>query len=103
MLSIQSRKRLQYDLEKSKIEWIALGMAQRQNAAICICSMSMYIVLSCAYFCVFEHWGVGDALIFVIYTFTTVGYGHHNIPNSPGSQVFLICFALLGLAAKISS
>ena len=97
-VSVRSRKRLQYDLEKSKIEWIALGIAQRQNAAICISSMSIYIVLSCVYFCVYLDWDVGEALFFVIYTFTTVGYGNHDIPSTPESQVFLTFFALLGVS-----
>jgi Ion channel len=57
----------------------------------------LYLALGVlAYSVVFQHWPIVDSLYFSVVLFTTVGYGDLH-PDSPGSMIFTMCFAMYGI------
>ena len=60
---------------------------------------ALYLTLGCLYYSVWEEsqWPLEESLIFLIYTVTTVGYGNHDIPESPRCRVFTMFFILFGI------
>ncbi len=61
--------------------------------------MISFLLLGTAFFIRQADWSIADALLFSIYTITTVGYGNHEIPTGPAFQAYTIFYLLIGIAA----
>ena len=70
--------------------------AQTRNAVI---FMVGYLALGTAFFIRQTEWTIPSSLLFSIYTITSVGYGNHHIPKTPGFQLYVIFYILIGIAA----
>jgi len=85
-------------LEEREIGWAARYSSVRQSACLSLTFMAIYLVLGTWYFFRHTDWALNDTLLFTIYTITTVGYGNHEIPDTPGVQLFIIFFVFIGIA-----
>ena len=86
-------------IEDREIGWTARYSSVRQAAAVSLAFLLVYLVLGAWY--LLRHttgWSVGDALLFTVYTVTTVGYGAHDLPDEAGVQTFVIFFVFVGIA-----
>jgi hypothetical protein len=86
-------------LEEREIGYNARYASVRQSALISVFFMISFLLLGTAFFIRQADWSIPDALLFSIYTITTVGYGYHNIPTGPGFQAYTIFYLLIGIAA----
>ena len=89
--------RHQRTLDLTKITMLAHQDSQRTGAAACFAALMLYICTGVAYFRLGYHWKVKDALLFTVYTFTTIGYGNHDIPQDTTTYAFLSMFAFVGV------
>jgi len=73
----------------------------RQSAFISILFFAVYLIFGTLFYTkqAGTNWDTSNALLFSIYTITTVGYGNHFIPTTAGFQIFTIFYILVGIAA----
>jgi hypothetical protein len=86
-------------LEEREIGYNARYASVRQSALISVFFMISFLLLGTAFFIRQADWSIADALLFSIYTITTVGYGNHEIPTGPGFQAYTVFYLLIGIAA----
>lgn len=86
-------------LEEREIGYNARYASVRQSALISVFFMISFLLLGTAFFIRQADWSIADALLFSIYTITTVGYGNHEIPTGPGFQAYTVFYILIGIAA----
>ena len=86
-------------LEEREIGYNARYGSVRQSALVSVCFMMAYLSLGTAFFMRQADWSVPNSLLFSIYTITTVGYGNHIIPSTPGFQAYTIFYILIGIAS----
>mmetsp|Transcript_7643 Transcript_7643/g.18407 ORF Transcript_7643/g.18407 Transcript_7643/m.18407 type:complete len:665 (+) Transcript_7643:200-2194(+) len=86
-------------LEEREIGYNARYASVRQSALISVFFMISFLLLGTAFFIRQADWTIADALLFSIYTITTVGYGNHEIPTGPAFQAYTIFYLLIGIAA----
>jgi hypothetical protein len=86
-------------LEEREIGYNARYSSVRQSAFLSVFFMVAYLCLGTAFFARQTAWSLPDALLFSIYTITTVGYGRGDLPTTPGFQSYTIFYILVGIAA----
>ena len=86
-------------LEEREIGYNARYASVRQSAFLSVIFMVGYLALGTAFFIRQTEWTIPSSLLFSIYTITTVGYGNHHIPKTPGFQLYVIFYILIGIAA----
>lgn len=87
-------------LEEREIGYNARYGSVRQSAFLSVFFMFTFLCLGTLFFMRQTAWTVPDALLFSIYTITTVGYGNvSGAPTTPGFQAYTIFYILVGVAA----
>jgi Ion channel len=86
-------------LEEREVGYTARYNSVRQSAFFSVLFMVAYLLLGTAFFMRQADWTIADSLLFSIYTITTVGYGSPRIPRTPGFQLYIIFYVLIGIAA----
>jgi hypothetical protein len=86
-------------LEEREVGYTARYNSVRQSAFFSVLFMLAYLLLGTAFFMRQADWTVADSLLFSIYTVTTVGYGSPRIPRTPGFQLYIIFYILIGIGA----
>lgn len=86
-------------LEEREIGYNARYGSVRQSAFLSVFFMVAYLSLGTAFFMQQADWTLPNSLLFSIYTITTVGYGNHLIPSTPGFQAYTIFYILMGIAS----
>lgn len=77
----------------ARMEWA------RKSAAASVLFVTVYMTVGVVFFRSQTDWGLPDTILFAIYSATSAGYGHLDIPTSPGFQIFCIVFIMVGIAA----
>lgn len=94
---------IEYDrsLESLQILLSSKYASFRQSALYSLLFFGLYLCLGTAFYThhAGTQWTIQDSLLFSIYTITTVGYGNHHVPETPGFQIFTIVYILVGIAA----
>jgi hypothetical protein len=85
-------------LEEREIGYMARYTSVRQSACFSVAFMLIFLSVGTTFFVRYSDWSVHDSLLFSIYTITTVGYGNHAIPNTPGFQLYTILYIFVGIA-----
>lgn len=86
-------------LEERDVAYSARSQSVRQSACFAVSFMGIFLAVSVTFFLrQTASWDVADALLFSIYTITTVGYGNLHHPETPAFQLYTIFFILIGIA-----
>lgn len=87
-------------LEDRQVAWSARYQSVRQSTLLSILLMCLLILTGTLFFLrqADNYWTVPEALLFSIYTITTVGYGHLDMPDTVAFQMYTVCFIFLGIA-----
>jgi hypothetical protein len=96
---------MEYDraIEERQIAWTSRYQSVRQSTVISIIFMILFIGIGTTFF-VHQasidntYWSVSEGLLFSIYTITTVGYGHLDMPNTVLFQWYIIIYIFVGIA-----
>eukprot|EP00934_Nitzschia_sp_Nitz4_P001241 Nitzschia sp. Nitz4//scaffold15_size197535//101758//103941//NITZ4_001584-RA/size197535-augustus-gene-0.226-mRNA-1//-1//CDS//3329537733//1241//frame0 len=86
-------------LEEREIGYNARYTSVRQSALLSVIFIILFLGLGTVFFMRQTPWDASESLLFCIFTITTVGYGHEEIPTSPGFQAYSIFYILVGIAA----
>ena len=93
---------LEYEraLEDRQVAWSARYQSVRQSTLFSVVFMVLLILTGTAFFLrqADSYWSVSEGLLFTIYTITTVGYGHLDMPGTPAFQIYTCFFIFLGIA-----
>jgi Ion channel len=93
---------LEYEraLEDRQVAWTARYQSVRQSTLFSVLFMVLLIVTGTTFFLhqADAYWSISEGLLFTIYTATTVGYGHLDMPDTPIFQIYTSCFIFLGIA-----
>ncbi len=88
-------------LLEQEIEYKARLQSVRNVTFMTVILFGLYLVFGSLYYSRWSdgaRWPIEESLIFLVYTATTVGYGNHSIPSSPGDRVATISFIMFGIA-----
>mmetsp|Transcript_31010 Transcript_31010/g.37780 ORF Transcript_31010/g.37780 Transcript_31010/m.37780 type:complete len:899 (+) Transcript_31010:74-2770(+) len=85
-------------IEEAEISWQSRYTSVRETAVLSAVFMFLYLLSGCAFYSSTME-STSDALFFIMYTITTVGYGVNDIPNSAEYQAFTIFYIMVGIAA----
>lgn len=91
----------EYDraLEDQEISWRARYGATRLSFAGSLLLMFLYLWLGCIFYRSEANWTIPEALLFTIYTVTTVGYGGPmDLPNTASFHAFTSVYVLAGIS-----
>lgn len=98
-LTKQIDQEYEWALEERDVAFQARYQSVRQSAACMILFMLLFLTASALFFVQqTEDWEIADALLYSVYTMTTVGYGHLHSPDTPAFQLYTIFFILTGIA-----
>ena len=82
-----------------EISWKARYTATRISFLLSCLSMILYLWMGCLFYRSEAGWNVPDALLFTVYTVTTVGYGGPRpLPNTAAFHAFTSVYVLLGIS-----
>ncbi|KAL7522440.1 hypothetical protein ACHAWX_007112 [Stephanocyclus meneghinianus] len=82
-----------------EISWKARYTATRISFALSCACMLLYLWLGCMFYSSEAGWSVPDALLFTVYTVTTVGYGGPSpLPNTAAFHAFTSMYVLVGIS-----
>lgn len=70
-----------------------------RSAMISIAFIFVYLTLGIVFFSSQTDWGLPDTILFAVYSATSAGYGHVEIPTTVGFQLFIIVYILVGIAS----
>jgi len=88
-------------IEDRQVAWTARYQSVRQSTLISVIFMVVLIIFATMFFlrqADSYYWSVPEGLLFTIYTMTTVGYGHLDMPSSASFQLYTIFFIFIGIA-----
>jgi len=86
-------------LEDQEISWRARYGATRLSFAGSVILMFLYLWLGCIFYRSEANWTIPEALLFTIYTVTTVGYGGPmELPNTASFHAFTSVYVLAGIS-----
>ena len=86
-------------LEDHEISWKARYGATRMSFVLSLLLMLLYLWLGCMFYRSEAGWSIRDALLFTVYTVTTVGYGGPQvIPNTAAFHAFTSVYVLAGIS-----
>lgn len=85
-------------VNESEIDIQARIIWARHSALISIVFMILYLVVGIAFFRTQTDWDLPNATLFAVYTATSAGYGHLDIPKTPLFQIFDIFYIIIGIA-----
>jgi hypothetical protein len=86
-------------IEHQEISWKAKYAATRISFLISCGCMLLYLWLGCMFYRSEAGWSVPDALLFTVYSVTTVGYGGPQpLPNSAAFHAFTSIYVLVGIS-----
>ena len=68
----------------------------KRSAMFSVGALICYLVAGCTFFLSQTDWRLLDAMLFTVYTATSAGYGHLEIPATPLFHSFTMCFILFG-------
>ncbi len=86
-------------LEDHEISWKARYGATRMSFVLSLLLMLLYLWLGCMFYRSEAGWSIRDALLFTVYTVTTVGYGGPQIlPNTAAFHAFTSIYVLAGIS-----
>lgn len=86
-------------LEDHEISWKARYGATRLSFVLSLLLMLLYLWLGCMFYRSEAGWSIRDALLFTVYTVTTVGYGGPQIiPNTAAFHAFTSLYVLVGIS-----
>jgi Ion channel len=87
-------------LEDRQVAWTARYQSVRQSTVVSIVFMVLLIVSGTTFFLhqADSYWSVSEGLLFSIYTITTVGYGHLDMPATEVFQLYVIFYIFAGIA-----
>ncbi|KAL7466837.1 hypothetical protein ACHAXS_007111 [Conticribra weissflogii] len=86
-------------LEDQEIAWKARYAATRWSFILSSLCMITYLWLGCMFYRSEAGWSVPDALLFTVYTCTTVGYGGPQpLPNTAAFHAFTSVYVLVGIS-----
>jgi hypothetical protein len=101
-LEIYQRLNQEYDaaLEERDVAFTARYQSVRQSACFAVTFMLLFMTGSVLFFLdqAEGSWDLADALLFSVYSITTVGYGHLHNPRTDSFQIYTIFFILMGIA-----
>jgi hypothetical protein len=99
-IEICHRLDLEYEraLEEREIGYNARYQSVRQSACFSITFMLCYLFIGVIFYTQYSGWNVTNALFFLVYTITTVGYGSKSFPTDRNFQLFTICYIFSGIA-----
>jgi Ion channel len=96
---------LEYEraIEERQVAWTARYQSVRQSTVLSILFMIVFICIGTVFFIHQAsqdntYWSVSEGLLFSIYTITTVGYGHLDMPNTNVFQWYIIIYIFVGIA-----
>jgi hypothetical protein len=86
-------------IEHQEISWRARYTATRLSFALSCACMLLYLWGGCMFYRSEAGWSVPDALLFTVYTVTTVGYGGPQpLPNTAAFHAFTSLYVLVGIS-----
>jgi Ion channel len=87
-------------IEERQVAWTARYQSVRQSTFLSVLFMVLLIFTGTIFFLhqADSYWSISEALLFSIYTITTVGYGHLDMPDTAIFQWYTICYIFLGIA-----
>ena len=90
-------------LEERQIAWTSRYQSVRQSTVVSIVFMILFICIGTIFFIHQAsldntYWSISEGLLFSIYTITTVGYGHLEMPNTMLFQWYIIIYIFVGIA-----
>ena len=86
-------------IEQQEISWKAKYAATRISFAISCGCMLLYLWGGCMFYRSEAGWSVPDALLFTVYTVTTVGYGGPQpLPDTAAFHAFTSLYVLVGIS-----
>mmetsp|Transcript_3677 Transcript_3677/g.8150 ORF Transcript_3677/g.8150 Transcript_3677/m.8150 type:complete len:828 (-) Transcript_3677:152-2635(-) len=86
-------------LEDQEISWRARYGATRLSFIMSALLMLVYLWLGCMFYRSEAGWSVPDALLFTVYTVTTVGYGGPQpLPNTAAFHAFTSVYVIVGIS-----
>ena len=86
-------------LEDQEISWRARYGATRLSFVMSALLMVVYLWLGCMFYRSEAGWSIPDALLFTVYTVTTVGYGGPMpLPNTAAFHAFTSIYILVGIS-----
>lgn len=100
-LALVSRLDSDYEraLESVHVGYAARYQSVRQSALCSIMFMTVLLVLGTIFFIKqAPGWTPQEAVLFSLYTVTTVGYGHLAHPETPAFQLYVVGYILVGIA-----
>lgn len=86
-------------LEEREVGYNARYASVRQSAVLSVFFMLAFIGLGTVFFMRQAAWTIPESMLFSIYAITTVGYGRGEMPTTPGFQMYIIFYILVGIAA----
>ena len=95
---MQLDQHFDHALEERDISYSARYRSVRQSALFSIIFMLIFLSLGTVFFLRQADWTVGEALLFGVYTITTVGYGHLEHPETPSFQLYVVFYVFIGIA-----
>ena len=86
-------------LEDQDISWKARYGATRLSFLVSALMMVTYLWLGCMFYSSEADWSIPDALLFTVYTVTTVGYGGPQpLPNTAAFHAFTSFYVIAGIS-----
>jgi len=86
-------------LQDQEISWRARYGATRLSFIMSALLMVVYLWLGCMFYRSEAGWSVPDALLFTVYTVTTVGYGGPQpLPNTAAFHAFTSVYIIVGIS-----
>jgi hypothetical protein len=86
-------------IEHHSISWKARHSATRISFLLSCSTMLLYLWLGCMFYRSECGWSIPDALLFTVYTVTTVGYGGPQpLPNTAAFHAFTSVYVLVGIS-----
>lgn len=86
-------------VEDLRISVKAKEHAIRDSLIFTLIFLVAYVFIGVMFYSKWEgDWPVEQALLFIIYTMTTVGYGNYRVPKSRQSKIFTSVYVVIGIA-----
>lgn len=99
-IEICKRLDVEYEraLEEREVGYNARYHSVRQTACLSMTFMLFYLCSGVVFYTQYLGWTFENALFFLVYTITTVGFGSGNFPSNQTFQLFTICYIFVGIA-----
>ena len=99
-IQICQRLELEYEraLEEREIGYNARYKSVRQSTCFSMTFMLFYLFIGVLFYNQYIGWSIAEAMFFLVYTITTVGYGSVNFPRDQNFQLFTIVIIFTGVA-----